>query len=190
MVFAHEAGLAGRIECVRVLVAASRVNRDVMRANPLGKIPTLVRDDGSVLYDSAVICEYLDSLHAGPRLFPAAGEARWQALRRHALGDNLLDNLVMWRGEVLRPPAQQSPETLQALEAKARSAFDAMEREAAELAATPVSIGHVAIACALGYVDFRFPQLAWRDGRNTLAAWHAAFAARPSMRLTMPVDET
>lgn len=189
MIFAHEAGLADRIECVRVLVAMSRVNRDVMRENPLGKIPTLVRDDGDILYDSSVICEYLDSLHAGPRLFPAPGNARWQALRRHALGDNLLDNLVLWRSERLRPPAQQSPETLDALAAKTRSALDFLEGDVQAFAAAPVDIGQVATGCALGYIDFRFPELAWREGRPQLAAWYGSFVKRPSMRETMPVDE-
>lgn len=190
MMFAHEAGLADRIECVPVLVSAAHTNPDVMQDNPLGKIPTLVRDDGSVLYDSTVICEYFDSLHARPRLFPAAGEPRWQALRRHALGDNLLDNLVLWRGEGLRPQPQQSPEVLRALEAKTRSALDALEREAAGLGQAPVDIGHVALGCALGYVDFRFPKLAWRGDRLRLAAWYDNFSGRPSMRETAPTDET
>lgn len=189
MVFAHEAGIAGRIECVRVNVAMSGINREVMRENPLGKIPTLVRDDGAVLFDSTVICEYLDTLHAGPPLFPAAGEERWAALRRHALGDNMLDNLVLWRSEGLRPPPQQSPQTLAALDAKTRSALDALEREADALAMTAPGIGHVAIGCALGYIDFRFPALAWRDGRTRLAAWYGEFSSRQSMQSTLPVDD-
>ena len=110
MVFAHEAGLAGRIEIVRTPVAMTQANPDLLRVNPIGKIPTLITDDGTVLFDSTVICEYLDSLHAGTRLFPQQPERRWQALRWHALGDNMLDNLILWRNETLRPDAQQSPE--------------------------------------------------------------------------------
>ena len=111
MVFAHECGLTGRIECSRTLVAMNNPNTDLLKINPTGKIPTLLLDDGSALYDSTVICEYLDSLHVGAKLFPASGDARWTALRRHALGNNLLDNLMLWRNEQLRPQTQQSPET-------------------------------------------------------------------------------
>lgn len=190
MVFAHEAGLADRIERVRTLVVMSRPNRDLMRENPLGRIPTLVTDDGRILYDSTVICEYLDSLHGGPRLFPPVPEARWEALRRHALGNNMLDNLVLWRCERLRPEAQRSAELPGAFELKIRTAVDFLEGEAASLAGTPVGIGHIGIGCALGYIDFRFPELAWRDGHERLAAWYGEFEKRPSMRQTLPVDES
>ncbi|MCW5605958.1 MAG: glutathione S-transferase, partial [Burkholderiales bacterium] len=175
MIFAHEAGLADHIECVRTFVTMSRPNRELMRENPLGKIPTLIADDGKVLYDSTVICEYLDSLHDGPRLFPAPDAARWEALRRHALGDNMLDNLVLWRNERTRPQAQQSAEMHEAFDIKIRTAVSFLEHEADDLVRTPVGIGHVAIGCVLGYIDFRFPELAWRDGHARLAAWYGAF---------------
>jgi glutathione S-transferase len=190
MVFAHEAGLADRIECLPTLVVMSNPNRDLMRINPLGKIPTLVTDDGRVLYDSTVICEYLDSLHAGARLFPAAGDARWEALRRHALGNNMLDNLVLWRNECLRPQPQQSTQLQQAFDLKIRAAAAFLECETRALAATPPGIDHVAIACALGYIDFRFPGLDWREGNSELNAWYRDFAQRPSLQLTWPRDET
>ncbi len=193
MIFAHECGLAARIECVRTLVAMNRPNADLLPVNPTGKIPTLVLDDGSVLYDSTVICEYLDSLHKGRLLFPEAGPSRWTALRRHALGNNLTDNLMLWRNEMLRPQPQQSAETLAAFELKVRNAVAALDHEAAALANDPVSIGHVAIACALGYIDFRFAHLGWRAGCDTghdrIAAWHDDFAQRPSMTLTAHVDQ-
>ena len=86
MVAAHEVGLADRVRTERVVVAANKPNADVMALNPLNKIPTLVLDDGTVLYDSRVICEYLDTLHDGPKLFPPDKTARWPALRRQALG--------------------------------------------------------------------------------------------------------
>jgi len=189
MVFAHECGLASRIDCERTLVAMTKPNAGLLPVNPTGKIPTLVLDDGSALYDSAVICEYLDSLHDRPKLFPPSGPARWTALRRHALGSNLLDNLVLWRNEVLRPPQQQSPETLAAFELKVRNAVAALDREADALAADPPGIGHVAIACALGYIDFRFAQLGWRDGNARIARWYDAFVQRPSMVDTAHIDQ-
>ena len=188
MVAAHEMGLADRIETVPTHVAMTAPNRDLMRFNPLGKVPTLVADDGAVLFDSTVICEYLDSLHPGAKLFPAAPGERWQALRWHALGDNLLDTLVLWRNERLRPASRQSPETIAGFELKTRNAVDLLENEAAALAAAPFSIGHVAVGVALGYVDFRFPELAWRDGHPGLTAWHGTFAKRASARATEPVD--
>ena len=189
MVFAHECGLAGRIECVRTLVAMTKPNTDLLRINPLGKIPTLVLDDGSALYDSTVICEYLDSLHGGRRLFPESGQARWTALRRHALGNNLIDNLMLWRNEMTRPQIQQSPETLAAFELKVRNAVAALDGEAAALAAAPVDIGHVAIGSALGYADFRFAQLGWRTGHDRIARWFEIFEQRPAMRDTAHVDQ-
>jgi glutathione S-transferase len=188
MVFAHEAGLAGRIETVKTLVMMTQANRDLMRANPLGKIPTLVTDDGQVLFDSFVICEYLDGLNGGAKLIPQAPAMRWPALRWHALGDNMLDNLILWLNELRRPAPQQSPEMLAALEAKIRSALDFLEGEAAALGAAPTGIGHIAIAVALGYIDFRFPALGWRDGRRAISAWHETFARRASFRETLPVD--
>lgn len=189
MIFAHECGLAARIECIRTLVAMTKPNNDLLPVNPLGKIPTLVLDDGTVLYDSTVICEYLDSLHQGRLLFPESGAARWTALRRHALGNNLTDNLMLWRNEMLRPQTQQSPEILAAFELKVLNAVAALDEEAAALANDPVSIGHVAIACALGYIDFRFAHLGWRKGHDRIAGWHHSFAQRPSMTQTAHVDQ-
>src|SRR5262245_25544944 len=87
MVMAHEVGLVGGLECVRSFAAITKPHLELMVDNPLSKIPTLVRDDGVVLYASRVICEYFDTLHNGPKLFPAESEARFAALRRQALGD-------------------------------------------------------------------------------------------------------
>jgi len=189
MVFAHEVGLAARIEKVRTHVAMTAPNLDLMRFNPLGKIPTLITEDGMVLFDSTVICEYFDSLHKRHRLFPKAPGKRWQALRWHALGDNMLDTLVLWRNEGLRPPPRQSPEIIVGFLAKTQSALDTLEKEAPELTKAPFGIGHVAIGVALGYIDFRFPDLRWRNGRTRIAAWYKTFARRPSARKTVPVDE-
>lgn len=189
MVFAHECGLAGRIECTRTPVAMNKPNTDLLKINPTGKIPTLLLDDGSALYDSTVICEYLDSLHEGAKLFPASGSSRWTALRRHALGNNLLDNLMLWRNEQLRPQTQQSPETLAAFETKVRNAVTALDREADDISSTAVSIGHVAIACALSYADFRFSHLGWRTGNERVTRWFDGFTQRPSMVNTAHVDQ-
>lgn len=188
MVCAYETGLAPHIELERTLVVMSQPNLELMRHNPLGRIPTLVTDDGKVLHESLLICEYLDSLHGGARLFPAAGETRWQALLWHALGNGMLDTLVLWRNETLKPEAQRGANLLAAFELKTRRAVDSLEPQADMLTRTPFGIGHVAIGVALGYIDFRFSGLDWRANHPALAAWYRTFEQRPSVQATMPVD--
>jgi glutathione S-transferase len=182
MIVAHETGLAERLTLVRTVVAMTTVNRDLLPDNPLSKLPTLVLDDGTPLYDSAVICEYLDALHGGPKLFPADTSSKWMALRRHALGDGLLELLVLWRNE--RDRLHPADLYLNAYRAKVDAALDCLETDADALSATPFGIGHVAIGCGLSYADFRFSDLNWRCDRPRIAAWHAAFSARPSVRAT------
>lgn len=189
MVCAYELGLAERIERIRSVVAMSRPNAAVMRDNPLGKIPTLLTDEGRALFDSIVICEYLDSLHAGPKLFPPPGEGRWRALRWHALGDGVLDTLILWRNERGQPAAQQNPDWLSAFDLKIRNALAVIEREIPDLERSPLGIGHIALGCALGYLDYRFADLDWRDGHERSAAWFQDLSQRPSMQLTRPADD-
>ena len=189
MVVAHDIGVADRIECVRTVAAMMKPHPDLMIDNPLSKIPTLVLDNGTVLYDSAVICEYLDHLHDGPKLFPLPFEERMTALRRQALGDGLLDALVLWRGELSRPAEQQSQPYLKSFSVRNEATLAALEREAPALESSAYSIGHVAIGCALCYLDFRFADRQWRRDHPQLARWHATFAARASVRATEPVDD-
>jgi len=188
MVVAQERGLADRIETVRTVVQMTRPNLALLPDNPLGKIPTLVLDDGTAIFDSLTICEYLDAL-GGPLLFPAAGPARWQALTWHALGHGLMDLGVLWRNERDKPDARQTPEWLDSFGIKAGATLDALEERAPHLAATPYGIGHVAIGVALGYLDFRFGTLEWRRGRPALAGWQAGFDARPAVRATAVADD-
>jgi glutathione S-transferase len=188
MVVAHEAGVADQIERERVVVAPAAPDAVVMQFNPLNKIPTLVLADGAVLYDSAVICEYLDGLHPGSALFPADRADRLIGLRRQALGDGLMEVSLLRLGEERRPPEGRSPVHLAAYRLKVERALDVLEAEAPALLDGPFTIGHVAIGCALSYLDFRFPADAWRDGRPALAAWHQAFSARPSVRASVHAD--
>ena len=180
MVVAHELGLTHRLEIVRTVVGGTTPHRELMRQNPLGKIPTLVLKDGTVIYDSPVICEYLDTLHDGPRLFPVWPE-RLTALRRLALGDGMLDIALAWLGERFRPPERQSEPHMALWDDKLRACVDALEQEAESLAADRFDIGHIAIGNALSYLDFRFGNVCWRDAHPRLAAWHAAFDARPAV---------
>ena len=188
MVFAHETGLADRIERTQTIVAPAKPSPEVMALNPLNKLPTLMLDDGRMLYDSRVICEYFDGLHDKPRLFPAEPSFRIEALRRQALGDGMMDFLLVWLSERGRPAPQQSPELIAACRTKLTTVLDALEREAPSLAAAPLSIAHIAIGCALGYADFRFKDEAWRTGRPQLAVWAATIHNRPSFQSTQPAD--
>ena len=183
LVAAQELGLRERIELVTA--AAHPVNRDphVVAHNPLGKIPTLVTDDGSVLFDSRVICEYLDALGGG-RLIPRDGNARWSVLAEQALADGVMDAAVLLRYETfLRPEALRWNEWIGGQFEKVNSGLDALESRAAAFG-DRVDLGTIAFSCMLGYLDFRFASLAWRDSRPKAAAWFEWFGARDSMVAT------
>jgi glutathione S-transferase len=188
MIVAHELGLADRLQTVRTTVGGTTPHRELMRENPLGKIPTLLLHDGTIIYDSPVICEYLDTLHDGPKLFPDWPD-RLTALRRLALGDGMLDIALAWLGERFRPPEQQSKPHMELWHAKIRSCVDALEREADTIAASRFSIGHIAIGIALAYLDFRFADLDWRNGHPRLASWQARFDERAAVLANPPIDD-
>jgi len=188
MVVAHELGLADRLDCVRTVAATTQPHDGLMRDNPLSKIPTLVLADGTVIYDSPVICEYLDSLHDGRKLFPAPIGERMTALRWQALGDGMLDFLLLWRNELTR--SAQSEPHLSTYRVKRAKTLESLEAEAGGLEQAAYCIGHIAIGCALSYIDFRFAGDPWRETHPRLAAWHATIAARPSFRLTEAVDDS
>lgn len=190
MIVAHERGLVGRLNCVRTVAATTAPHKELMLDNPLSKIPTLVLDDGSPLYDSPVICDYLDNLDGKPVLHPADPAKRLQALRWQALADGFLDLLLLWRGESMRPEAQQSQLHHASFSLRSDATLDTLEREVAALDAAPFSIGHITVFCALSYLDFRFPRLDWRKDRPKIAAWHAAFAGRPSAKATEVIDDS
>lgn len=188
MIVAHELGLVDRLDCVRTVAATTKPHIGLMADNPLSKIPTLVLDDGTVIYDSPVICEYLDGLHSGPKLYPAGGNARMAALRRQALGDGFLDFLLLLRNE--RERAHPSEVHLAAYTAKKHAVLRALDQESDDLAASPFNIGHIAVGCSLSYLDFRFADEDWRKDHPRAARWHADFAARPSVRATDPIDDS
>lgn len=185
VVVAHETGLIGRIALVPTNVWAS--DTDIGRDNPLGKVPALTTDGGEVLYDSPVICEYLDSLHDGAKLYPPSGGARWTALRRQALADGMLDAGILRRLESMRKDPERSASWIERQKTAVARAMDALEDEISTLGPA-ITIGHVAIGCAIGWFDFRFPADNWRQNRPALVAWHAAFSERPSMKKTVPKD--
>lgn len=183
-VTALELGLDARLTPINITLSPVNPHRELRGHNPLGKVPALVTDTGETLYDSAVICEYLDALAGGHRIFPAPGAARWTALRRQALADGLTDATVLVRYEtVVRPTTLQWQKWIEGQFLKVRTALDELEKESLD---GPFDIGAISIACALGYLDFRFPDEHWRQTRPRLAAWYAAVSGRPSLAGTQP----
>jgi glutathione S-transferase len=188
MVLAYETGLEPKIERIPTSVAPNKPNPEYQRENPLMKIPALITDEGDVLFDSRVICEYLDTLHSGPKIFPAGGKARWLALRQQALGDGILDAALLARYEVgLRPKELRWSEWFEGQMRKVRGGLAAIDEKIGEGAfAGPLTIGQIAIGCAMGYLDFRFAEEGWRERHVHLARWYAEFSKRPSMQVTVP----
>lgn len=188
-IFAMECGLDDRIELHVLATAPHQPDAGLAAANPVKKIPTLVTDDGAVIYDSGVITDYLNA-ESGHRLVPESGAARWTAKRQEALADGLLDAAVLCRYETfVRPEDKQWDGWIDAQMGKIDGALDQMSAEVAGLgdpAAAETGLGAIGFGCALGYLDFRFPDRDWRGGRGALADWYAAYARRPAMQATVP----
>lgn len=182
LVFAHEAGLADRIEVVHHETSPTQRNEQVFAENPLGKVPVLIRPERSPLFDSDIICAYLDTLHDGRRLVPVDGEPRWQALRVQAIAQGLCDAGIAVRWEtVRRPEALRYPPLRDGYIGKLVASYDWLERELD--VDSPMHVGHVALATALSWLEFReLPD--FRRNRPRLTAWFDAFRTRPSMLAT------
>lgn len=188
MIALHETGLLNDVELVRSVVAVHLApNVDVLKDNPLGKIPTLITDDGLALFDSRVICEYLDE-RANAALVPAQGRARFEQLRWQTLGDGLTDILLLWRTELTRPGSVWEA-VVDGWRQKVRTAMVQLEAEAGMLAATPFGIGQISVVCALGQLDFRWADSEWRSHFPQLAALEKDWANRPSVRATVVVND-
>jgi glutathione S-transferase len=182
LVFAHEAGLASSIEVIHHETSPTRRNEEVFAQNPLGKVPVLLRPGATPMFDSDVICAYLDTLHAGARLIPEQGEARWQALRVQAVAQGLAEAGIQLRWETVRRP---EPLRYAALRdgyiQKLIASYNWLERELDPESA--VHVGHIAVATCLDWLEFReLPD--FRGGRPRLTAWFTKFASRASMRAT------
>ena len=188
MIVLHETGLLDAVELSRNVVALpTPTPAAVLADNPLGKIPALVTEDGRKLIDSRVICEYLD-LRAGTGLFPADPRLRVAHLNWQALADGMTDVLLIWRTELTRETGPWQA-VVDGWRRKVRAAMARLEAEAPEIAEAPFGIGHVAIAAALGQMDFRWPDCGWRDAFPQLAALEAGLAARPSVAATAVKDD-
>jgi len=173
------------IQMVPAALTPLTPSADVQRVNPLGKIPTLVLDDGTTLFDSPVICEYLDTLGKGARLVPPAGPERWEVLRLNALADGLLEAAFAWRLEIMRPEDRQYEPWIAVQKIRVDNSLKALDAEA-EKSLRTLSLGSVAAGCALGWFDLRLPKFDWRSGHARLASWYQAFSAEWFMQQTKP----
>jgi len=183
-VCAIETGLNDRIEQISTDVWDPET--DIGTVNPLGKVPALVTDGGVGMFDSPVICEYLDSLHDGAKLFPAP-PTRWIELRFQAISDGILDAAILRLLESKRDEALQSIGWMDRQKAVVNRALASLETDIAELSG-PLAIGGLSVGIALGYLDFRYADENWRQHCPALDDWYEAVSERPSMQATVPKD--
>ncbi|HEX7387177.1 MAG TPA: glutathione S-transferase [Castellaniella sp.] len=182
LVVAHELGLFDQLQVKMLSTGPTTHNAELMQVNPLCKLPTLMTDDGMVLYDSRVISDYLNE-KAGGSLVPKDA-SRWQVRVTQSLADGVLDAALLMRYEVaLRPAEFRWDAWSQGQQEKVLSALDQVERTAAQCLAG-VDLGTIGLACALSYLDLRFADLGWRRTRPALDAWMASFSQRASMQAT------
>lgn len=185
MVLILEAGLADEVTVDEVAGNPLDPGTLPVGLNPLGKIPALVRNDGRVIYDSRVICRYLDDL-AGASLYPDAPYL-WDILTLEATADGILDAaLSMVYEQRMRPEDKRFADWVEGQWAKIARALDSIETDWMPALDGPLDMAQVAVGCALAYLDFRLAARDWRQGRPRLAAWEARFALRPSMQATRP----
>ena len=175
-------GLNDKIERLKI----GTTDPALLPLNPLSKVPTLVTDDGTSIYDSPVICEYLDSIGTAPRLIPAAGPARWKALVQESLADGILDATQPRRRELALPLDDGRKGYIALQQGKVKEALAALEKQAETLGML-TTVGEITIGCALGYLDFRFASEPWRPGHPRLDAWYAKVVKLPPLAQTMPV---
>lgn len=190
LVLAHEAGLAARLDVVHHETSPTRRNDEVYAVNPLGKVPVLVLDDGVALFDSTVICDFLDSLHGGGCFIPAAGPDRYRVLRQQSIAQGLCEAGIAVRHETVRRPAQyRYPEMRDGQMAKLVASYDLLEQQMKDVDVTDVDLGRIALATALDWIEFRnLPD--FRAGRPCLTRWFTTFRSRPSMVVTGYAGET
>lgn len=185
VVLLHELGKADAVEITEVTTTALASDASLMAANPLARIPALEREDGVTLHDSRVITAYLNDLFKGG-MYPTDGR-HWETMTLEATGDGIMDSAVSMIYEVrLRDPEQVSHAWIEAQWGKVSRSLDALDTLWISHLSGPVGMGHIAIASALGYLDFRHDARAWREGRSALAGWYDAFSQRPSMQATRP----
>lgn len=184
-IFAIEVGLDKKIEWVKTNPFLAE---DILTTeNPLSKIPTLITDDNQVIYDSRVICEYLDTLHHGIKLHPSKEQDRWPVLRLQALADGIMESGILRFLETKRPKELRSSDWDSNQKGSVIRGLDNLENTVSEWG-NNLDIGVISVACVLGWLDFRFANEDWRTGRDQLNSWFAEFSKRESIKNTMPAE--
>ena len=184
---AIELGLDQRIQLEYAEVVPGRPNKTFAQSgNPLRRIPALVTDAGDTIFDSTVICEYLDALVGGGKLIPRDDSRRWRVLTNHALAQGMCESVILIRYETwLRPVAARWSVWVDDHWDKIHSGLDWFEHNKNELNA-PIDLAQLALGCLLGYVDFRWPDHGWRERFSNVGAWFARLEQRPSFAWTKP----
>lgn len=178
-VMIRELDIADKVTEIPVQTTALDSDSQVVAANPIGKIPALIRDNAPAIYDSRVITRYLNDTHNGP-FYPAA--RIWDTLTLEATADGIMECAVTMVYEVrLRPEAQQSPDWIEAQWEKVSRGIAAVNARWLSHLAGPMDAGHIAMACALSYIDLRHDARNWRSSNADLAAWHAKISTRASL---------
>lgn len=175
-------GLNDKIERLKI----GTTDPELLKYNALSKVPTLITDDGMCIFDSPVICEYIDSIGDAPKLFPPAGPARWKALTQEALADGILDATQPRRREIALPQDEGRKGYIELQQGKVARALDEFEKQADSLGEL-ATIGEITIGVALGYLDFRYANEPWRPGHPKLEAWYAKVVKLAPLADTMPV---
>ncbi|MFV0295636.1 MAG: glutathione S-transferase N-terminal domain-containing protein [Hyphomicrobiaceae bacterium] len=187
MITAMEKGLEPKIERVSTSVSPIAREGELPTKNPLGKVPCLIADDGTALFDSPVICAYLDSLKAEPPLTPKDDKGRFASMTLEALADGLLDAGILLRYESsLRPEDKRWEGWLDGQMAKIQGAIDAFETTYAGQLGGPLTIGQIAVVCALGWFDFRYGHVDWRKDHPKTSAFMKTMGQRASVMATAP----
>lgn len=186
-VLAHELGIHDSLELIRTELRSE--DASFSTDNPLAKVPVWIADDGSRLFDSNVICEYLNHTCASGRLVPPPGPARWHALTTIALADGMAEAGMLARQEMARPPAERNEARVGQEMSKVRRGLDYLDREVTRGVPETLDLADIAVACSLGWIELRFGHSFMVDGRASLARWLQAVNRRESLVSTRPQQE-
>lgn len=181
-VFAAECGLSDMISLEEHAVHLADHSHDVMKINPLNRIPTLILEDGEVLFESLVIGAYLAQRSGRTDLWPDDAAHLRRVMNTHAVGSGLIDILILRLVEQAKPPERVWPEVMEATSAKIAAVLAHFEQDIDAITAEDCSLGTLTIGVALDYMDFRFQDMDWRARSPKLAAWHQTFTTRASLR--------
>jgi len=182
-VAANETGLSDEVEWQ--MITREERAEIVPAINPLGKVPVAILEAGDILFDSAVICAYVDSLNTGPKLIPETGDQRWAVFTLEALGDGLCEAVIAASQEDQKPDGQRSQAIVDRQTGKATSALGALDKMAGDFNDPPL-MGEIAVACALGYMELRDAVPGWCETYPALSGWYTEILKRQSFIRTAP----